>query len=152
MNKKDLLMKKFISATLFIAISLFANGLFAQEISKNQMKIFQTDNLQNFKKAFNKDDYNKCFAIKENSYDLLALSVKYERKNIFNFLLSNSSDINRICNNQSPLMVAARYGKQDMAKSLIAKGANKTLKNANGETAKDFSVKYEKADVTNLLK
>jgi len=145
-------MKKIISATLLLAISIFANGLFAQEISKDQMRIFQTDNLDGFKKVFKKDDFNKCFAIKENSYDLLALSVKYERKNIFNFLLGNTTDVNRLCNNQSPLMVAARYGKADMAQSLLKKGANKTLKNANGETAKDFAVKYEKANLTNLLK
>jgi len=145
-------MKKIISATLLIAFSFFANGLFAQEISKDQMKIFQTDNLQDFKKAFKKDDYNKCFAIKENSYDLLSLSIKYERKNIFAFLLNNTTDINRICNNQSPLMVAARYGKDEMAKSLLAKGANKALKNANGETAKDFSVKFEKTKLTSILK
>ncbi len=145
-------MKKIISATLFMAISMFANGLFAQEISKNQMKIFQTDNLLDFKKVFKTDDFNKCFAIKENSYDLLALSVKYERKNIFNYLLNTTTDINRMCNNQSPLMVAARYGKADMAQSLLKKGANKTLKNANGETAKDFAVKYEKADLSKILK
>ncbi|MDF2552911.1 MAG: ankyrin repeat protein [Chryseobacterium sp.] len=145
-------MKKIISATLLLAISIFANGLFAQQVSKEQMKIFQTDNLQDFKKVFKKDDFNKCFAIKENSYDLLALSVKYERKNIFNFLLNNTTDVNRLCNNQSPLMVAARYGKADMAQSLLTKGADKNLKNANGETAKDFSVKYEKANLTSLLK
>ncbi|MCY0978793.1 ankyrin repeat domain-containing protein [Chryseobacterium wangxinyae] len=145
-------MKKIISATLFLAMSIFANGLFAQQVSKDQMKIFQTDNLQDFKKVFKKDDFNKCFAIKENSYDLLALSVKYERKNIFNFLLSNTTDVNRICNNQSPLMVAARYGKADMAQSLLKKGADKNLKNASGETAKDFAVKYEKVNLANILK
>lgn len=144
-------MKNIISATLFLAVSIFANGLSAQ-VSKEQMKIFQTDNLQDFKKVFKKDDFNKCFAIKENSYDLLALSVKYEKKNIFNFLLNNTTDVNRICNNQSPLMVAARYGKADMAQSLLKKGADKNLKNANGETAKDFAVKYEKADLTSILK
>ncbi|CAD7809181.1 hypothetical protein CHRY9390_01955 [Chryseobacterium aquaeductus] len=145
-------MKKIISATLLIAISIFGNGLLAQEMSGNQMRIFQTDNLQEFKKVFKKEDFNKCFAIKENSYDLLAFSVKYERKNIFNFLLSNTTDVNRICNNQSPLMVAARYGKADLAQSLLKKGADKNLKNANGETAKDFAVKYEKANLTAILK
>lgn len=145
-------MKKIISATLLIAISIFGNGLLAQEMSGNQMRIFQTDNLQEFKKVFKKEDFNKCFAIKENSYDLLAYSVKYERKNIFNFLLSNTTDVNRICNNQSPLMVAARYGKADLAQSLLKKGADKNLKNVNGETAKDFAVKYEKANLTAILK
>ncbi|WP_292008345.1 ankyrin repeat domain-containing protein, partial [Chryseobacterium sp.] len=97
-------------------------------------------------------DYNKCFSIKENSYNLLAYSVKYERKNVFNYLLNNNADVNQICDNQSPLMVAGRYGKTDMAKTLLKKGANKNLKNERGETAKDFAAKYENPAVAEILK
>lgn len=144
-------MKKIITCVLLFGVSLFANILFAQTISKEQRKAFQTDNVETFKKAFKKDDFSKCLAVKDDSYDLLALSIKYERKNIFNFLLNNTTDINRICSNQSPLMVAARYGKAEMATSLLQSGADKSLKNANGETAKDFAVKYEKNALLNIL-
>lgn len=145
-------MKKIISTTLVFGIFLLANALFAQEISKDQMKAFQSDNVAAFKKAFSKSDYNKCFTVKETSYTLLSYSVKYERKNVFNDLLSNGADVNKACDNQTPLMVAARYGKADLAKALLKKGANKTLKNEKGETAKDFSVKYEKPALTEILK
>lgn len=73
-------MKKIISTTFVFLGFLFANLVSAQEISKQQMLVFQSDNVDSFKAAFSKDNYNKCFAIKENSYSLLSLSVKHDKK------------------------------------------------------------------------
>ncbi|MBK1898147.1 ankyrin repeat domain-containing protein [Chryseobacterium paridis] len=145
-------MKKIISTALIFSISIFANSLFAQQITSEQMKAFQSDNIAAFKTVFAKTDYNKCFATKENSYSPLSLSIKYDNKNIFNYLLSNSADVNKECDNQTPLMVAARYGKADPARSLLTLGANKDTKNKKGETAKDFSIKYKQTALTEILK
>ncbi|MCI3938211.1 ankyrin repeat domain-containing protein [Chryseobacterium aahli] len=144
-------MKKIISATLLLAISIFANGLFAQQISKDQMKIFQTDNLQEFKTAFTQQEYNKCFNIKDRSYDLLSLAVRNERKNNFAFLINNTTDVNRVCGNNTPLIVAATYGRIDMAKALLKKGASKSVKNSNGETAKDIAIKNNHPELAKIL-
>lgn len=144
-------MKKIISATLLLAISIFANGLFAQQISKDQMKIFQTDNLQQFKTAFTQQEYNKCFNIKDRSYDLLSLAVRHERKNNFAFLINNTTDVNRVCGNNTPLIVAATYGRIDMAKALLKKGASKSAKNSNGETAKDIAIKNNHPELAKIL-
>ncbi|KIC64200.1 ankyrin repeat domain-containing protein [Chryseobacterium taiwanense] len=145
-------MKKIISTTFVFLGFLFANLFSAQEISKQQMLVFQSDNVDTFKAAFPKDDYNKCLALKENSFSLLSLSIKHDKKNIFNYLVSNEADLNKACDNQTPLMVAARYGKSDFAKELIKKGANKSLKNEKGETAKDFSAKYNHPEIASILK
>lgn len=144
-------MKKIISATLLLAISIFANGLFAQQVSKDQMKIFQTDNLQGFKTAFTQEEYNKCFNIKDRSYDLLSLAVRHERKNNFAFLINNTTDVNRVCGNNTPLIVAATYGRIDMAKALLKKGASKSAKNSNGETAKDIAIKNNHPELAKIL-
>ena len=144
-------MKKIISATLFIAISIFANGLFAQEMPSKQLKSFQQDNLQEFKTAFTQEEYNKCFNIKDRSYDLLSLAVRHERKNNFEFLINNTTDINRICGNNTPLIVAATYGRIDMAKALLKKGASKSTKNSKGETAKDIAVKNNHPELAKIL-
>ena len=149
--EKYLFMKKFISATFFIAISIFANGLMAQEMPANQLKSFQKDNLQEFKTAFTQAEFNKCFNIKDRSYDLLALAVRHERKNNFAFLINNTTDINRVCGNNSPLIVAATYGRIDMAKALLKKGASKFTKNANGETAKDIAIKNKHLELAKIL-
>ncbi len=145
-------MKKIISTTFVFLGLLFANLVSAQEISKQQMIAFQSDNVDTFKAAFPKDNYNKCFAIKESSYSLLSLSVKHDKKNILEYLLSNEADLNKECGNQTPLMVAARYGKLDFAKLLLKKGADKNAKNEKGETAKDFAVQYNHPEMTSILK
>jgi hypothetical protein len=144
-------MKKIISATLLIAISIFANGLMAQEMPANQLKSFQQDNLQEFKTAFTKEEYNKCFNIKDRSYDLLSLAVRHERKNNFAFLINNTTDINRVCGNNTPLIVAATYGRIDMAKALLKKGASKSTKNSKGETAKDIAIKNNHPELAKIL-
>ncbi|MFP7658286.1 ankyrin repeat domain-containing protein [Chryseobacterium proteolyticum] len=82
----------------------------------------------------------------------MAYSVRFDKKNIFNYLLTNNVDVNKICSNLSPLMAAAKFGRPDLAKILLKKGASKNLKNENGETAKDISVKYKQAALTEILK
>ncbi len=145
-------MKKIISTTFVFLGFLFANLFSAQEISKEQMIAFQSDKVDTFKAAFPKDNYNKCLSIKENSYSLLSLSVKHDKKNILDYLLNNEADLNKVCDNQTPLMVAARYGKSDFAKVLLKKGADKNAKNGKGETAKDFAVQYNHPEMTSILK
>lgn len=145
-------MKKIISTSLVFGFFLFANSFFAQEISKEQKVAFQSDNVDSFKAAFPKENYNKCISVKENSYNLLAYSIKYERKNIFNYLLNNGADVNKECDNQTPLMVAARYGKAELGKELIKRGAHKNAKNSKGQTAKDFSVQYKHPEFSAVLK
>lgn len=144
-------MKKFISATLFIALSFFANGLFAQEMPSDQMRNFQTDKLENLKKAFTEADYNKCFNVKEKSADLLTMSVNHDRKNNFDFLITKTKDIDRTCGGENALMNAARYGRTEMAKVLLQKGANKSLKNTYGETAKEIAIKNNHPEVASIL-
>ena len=144
-------MKKIISATLIVTISIFANGLMAQEMPANQLKSFQQDNLQEFKTAFTPEEYNKCFNIKDRSYDLLSLAVRHERKNNFAFLINNTTDINRVCGNNTPLIVAATYGRIDMAKALLKKGASKSTKNSKGETAKDIAIKNNHPELAKIL-
>ena len=144
-------MKKIITTSLLFGIAIFSNGLFAQELSGDKMKIFQTDKLEDIKKVFKKDDFTKCFKIKETSYDLLALSVRYERTNVFNYILSNKPDVNKSCSDVTPLMYAAMYGHMDITKILLKHGAKKDTKDKNGMTAKDYAVKNKHDAIAMIL-
>ena len=133
-------MKKIIITRMLFGISFFASNLFAQEISSEKLKIFQTDNVENFKKSFKKEDLSKCYQIKDTSYDLLSLAVKHNRTNIFNYLITNGADVNKSCSDVTPLMYAATFGYVDTAKILLKNGAKKTTKDNNGKTAKDYAI------------
>jgi ankyrin repeat protein len=144
-------MKKIITTTLLFGLSIFANGLFAQEMSSEQLKTFQTDNVENIKKVFNADDFTKCFQVKGKSYDLFSLSIKFDRKNVFNYFLDNKVDVNKSCSDVTPLMYAAISGQMDTAKMLLKYGANKGTKDKNGKTAKDHALANKQTTVALIL-
>lgn len=145
-------MKKIITSTLIFGISMFANVLFAQQLSKVQRQAIQSDNIQTFKTAFAKADYDKCFGVKSESFTMLSYSALNNKKTVSNFLLANKADVNKACNGMTPLMNAAVFGNADMAKMLLKKGADKNMKDQNGFTAKDYAVKNNHSALAELLK
>lgn len=70
-----------------------------------------------------------------------------ERTKIFNALIENKVDLNKVCSDKNPLMYAAKYGQLEMAKALVKAGADLKLVNKEGKTALDYAVKYEKKDL-----
>ncbi|MFP7658287.1 hypothetical protein [Chryseobacterium proteolyticum] len=76
-------MKKIISTTLVFAISIFAGSLFAQQISSEQRIAFQTDNIETFKKAFPKEDYDKCLGEKKYQLQSFGVQCKIRQKKYF---------------------------------------------------------------------
>lgn len=143
-------MKKIITATLLFGFSVFANGLFAQELSADQLKTFRTDNLESFQKDFSQEDFSKCYTVNGTKTDLLSLSVKENKKNVFNYLVSKT-DVNKSCSDVTPLMNAAASGNMDAAKMLMKFGAKKEAKDSKGKTAKDYAVKNKQSAMAMVL-
>lgn len=144
-------MKKIITTTLLFGIAIFSNGLFAQELSGEKTRVFQTDKIEDIKKVFTKDDFTKCFDIKEVSYNLLSLSARYERVNVINYLFANNADVNKSCSDTTPLMYAAMYGYTDTVKLFLKKGAKKETKDSNGKTAKDHALENNHPETAAIL-
>ncbi|MGO4707615.1 ankyrin repeat domain-containing protein [Chryseobacterium sp. 2TAF14] len=144
-------MKKIITTTLLFGIAVFSNQLFAQELSGDKMRIFQTDKIEDVKKVFKKDELTKCFDIKEVQYNLLSLSARYERVNVINYLFANNVDVNKSCSDTTPLMYAAKYGYTDTVKLFLKKGAKKDVKDRNGKTAKDYALENKHPETAALL-
>lgn len=118
-------MKKIISTFLIFGISLFTSMLSAQQLTKEQRVAIQSDDITAFQKQFAKEDYNKCFQVKTESYSPLSYSVLNGKKNLVNFLISQKADVNKSCGNLTPLAVAEQYQRADLAKLLAKKGAKK---------------------------
>jgi hypothetical protein len=116
-------MKKIISTFFVLGISLAANMLSAQELSTPQMKAIYTDNIDVFKKQFAKADYNKCFVLKTDAFSPLGFSAMYGKNEIVKYLLDNKADINKPCNEKTPLDLAELGERKETAKLLLEKGA-----------------------------
>lgn len=119
------LMKKIISTTFLIAISVSANMLSAQTLSKVQMQAIQSDNVTTFKKQFLKGDYNKCFGLKEDYFSPLGFSALYGKNNIIKFLLDSKVDVNKECGGKTPIALAELGKKEETKQLLIQRGAVK---------------------------
>ncbi|MXS71728.1 ankyrin repeat domain-containing protein [Chryseobacterium binzhouense] len=144
-------MKKILTSTLLFGLIAFTSLVSAQQLNKNQRAAIQTDNVETFKKAFTNAEYDKCMSVKELSTTMLSYSIKYQKNNIANFLMSNNSDVNKACDGVTPLMTAAKYGNMNAAKNLLKKGANKNAKDNDGKTAKDYASESKQSAITAIL-
>lgn len=124
----------------------------AQEnLNEGQLKALKTDDIALFKEHFSPEQYNHCFTIKDGLYSPLLASIKMDKKNIFNFLMQQKLDLDKICDDKSPLMYAAKYGKLAFAKDLIAHGAKIDLVSPENKTASDYAKNYNQMDIYDLL-
>ncbi|NIF03855.1 ankyrin repeat domain-containing protein [Chryseobacterium sp. Tr-659] len=118
-------MKKIISTTFLLGMLLSAGTFSAQKLTQEKMKAIYSDDVATFKKQFIQGDYNKCFVLGANSYSPLGFSVLSGKNNIVNFLLDNKANINKKCQNRSPLEIAESTKRDETAKLLIERGAKR---------------------------
>ncbi|WP_262149326.1 ankyrin repeat domain-containing protein [Chryseobacterium foetidum] len=137
---------------LFTLVAIAAFSIIsAQELSDEHKKMISYDDTEDFAKLVNKENINLCYKTKDASYSLLALAIKADRPKMFQKLLDNNADLEKVCDGKTPLMFAAKYGNTEFAKKLIEKGANKSAKTERGYTALDYAKKYEKPQIIKLL-
>lgn len=143
-------MMKTIITLLLLFVGPFA---FAQQFNDKMKDAFKTDNatvlLAEIKAQ--KANVGDCFDVEGVSYSLLSISIKMQRPQIFSALIAAKADVNKICNDKSPLMYAAKYGQLDFAKALVKAGADAALANKEGQTALSYATKYDKKEVQAFL-
>ncbi|WPO82344.1 ankyrin repeat domain-containing protein [Chryseobacterium sp. JJR-5R] len=140
-------MKKLFLAASVIAFSLFS----AQELTNEQKHMVKYDDLTQFSSLVSKENINTCYQNENNSYSLLALSIKMNSKQVFQKLIAEKADLEKICDGKTPLMFAAKYGNLEFAKKLLENGAKKETRTDKGYSALDYARKYEKAELVKLL-
>lgn len=137
---------------LFLTASIFAFSLFtAQELTSQHKQMLTYDDADSFSTLVNKENIDECFQIEKNSYSLLALSIKLNSKKIFQKLIDEKANLEKVCDGKTPLMFAAKYGNTEFAKKLLENGAKKETKTDKGYNALDYAKKYEKPDIIKLL-
>ncbi|AZA78160.1 ankyrin repeat domain-containing protein [Chryseobacterium sp. G0186] len=118
-------MKKIISTLFLFGMLVSANMLSAQKMTQNKMKAIHSDDISTFKKQFIPGDYNKCFTIGNESFSPLGFSALSGKNTIVAFLLDNKVNVNKKCQNQTPLELAEEGKNTETAKLLLARGATR---------------------------
>ena len=141
--------------TLFIVLSLviFSVTVQAQTFSNEMKKAFKSDDPEMLLAELKTQNQSieSCFLLEDKPYSLLTISIKSSSNKIFETLIKQKIDLNKICDDKSALMSAAKYGMLDMAKALVKAGANPALQNNEHKTALDYAKKYDKIELVDFL-
>ncbi|TSJ36574.1 ankyrin repeat domain-containing protein [Mucilaginibacter corticis] len=129
------------------------NGL--KDFPANLAAIVKADDVAALDKIVNKENINECYG----NYSILSQSVRANAKKCFDQLILKGADVNKECNGYvPPLMHACKYGRLEMVKILIAKGAKKDYKydgddpNISGMTPLTYAEKFNQGAVGEYLK
>lgn len=143
-------MKIFVINAFLILASFYAN---AQGLSAKLKQAFKTDDVSLFKRALQEDKImiDSCLLLEQKPCSLFAISIRSKSIKVLQDLISTKADVNKICDDKSPLMYAAKYGELEAAKVLVKAGADIGLKNREGKTALDYARKYEKKELIDYL-
>ncbi|WP_438965089.1 ankyrin repeat domain-containing protein [Flavobacterium sp.] len=135
----------------FFLITLF-NG-FSQTINENLKTSIETENIDALTKELQNLNYSldECFQLKEKPYSLFSIAIKLEKYKLFDYLIERKANINKICEDKSPLMYAVKYGNIIFVKKLVEAGVDIFLVNGEGRTAIDYAKKYEQKEILEYL-
>jgi len=130
----------------------------AQEMPASLNEAIKTDDATKLVALVTKDNINNCYTEKGWGYSLLAQTIRANAKKCFDYLIAQGADANRACDGYvPPLMHAAKYGRLEMVKILVAKGAktdyqyNGDYELADGETPLTYAQKNNQAEVAAYL-
>lgn len=82
---------------------------------------------------------------------LLHYAASIDKAVAMQLLIDAGADVNKLYNNDSPLMIAVYFGNKNAAELLLKKGANADLKNSDGRTAAMDAARYNKTNMLKLL-
>jgi len=99
------------------------------------------------------DNGADMFDFDDEGVSIFDLSVTYNNIEMVNFLISKGLDVNKTTRRSgfTALMAAACYGRVEIAKILLEKGAKQETIDAKGFTAMDFARKMNKKSVLKIL-
>lgn len=158
MNPKTKTMKA--SKILFVLfLSVLSRLSNAQELPAEIKTALKSDDVTKLATLINKDNINACYTEGNWQYSILSQTVRANARKCFDLVLEKGADVNKACEGYvPPLMHAAKYGRLDMVKVLVAKGADVNYvyegdyELANGETPLTYAEKYKMIEVADYLR
>jgi hypothetical protein len=144
---------------LTLVAGLTAQTLFAQEMPAEMSAAIKADDSAKLAPLLTKENVSACFLEGSWMYSPLSQAVRHNAVKCFNLLISMGANVNKACDGYvPPLMHAAKYGRLEMVKILVAKGADPHYKYtgdytpADGQTPITYAEKNNQSAVADYLR
>jgi ankyrin repeat protein len=138
--------------TLIILAFLIAGTASAQELTREITIALKDNNLTALKPLVNKTNKSACLTYGKRTSTLLQLAVQMNSNEIVSYLATEAkSNLNETCDDMTPLMWAAKFGRTEIAKTLIKAGADTSV-TVDGKTAKNIALENKHNEIAALLK
>lgn len=144
---------------LTLAICILSQTLFAQEMPAEMSAAIKADDSAKLATLITKEQVSACYQEGSWQYSPLSQTVRHNAVKCFNLLIAMGANVNKSCDGYvPPLMHAAKYGRLEMVKILVAKGADPHYKYsgayspADGETPLTYAEKNNQPAIADYLR
>ncbi|WP_213524168.1 ankyrin repeat domain-containing protein [Nonlabens sp.] len=137
---------------LFILALILAGTASAQDLTKDMTIALKNDSPRDLKILVNDTNKNECLQAGTRKATLLQLAVQMGSSDVALYLMTEAKvDVNKACNDNTPLMWAAKMGRADLVAQLLDAGADTSIQ-VDGTTALQLAVTNGNEATIKLLK
>ena len=121
-------------------------------LSSEKLSAIKEGDVNKLKTIIPKESMTTCFDTKRGTGNYFEISIVEGSFESLKFFSENGADINQVCDNKTPLMLAAKYDELDMVTYLVDAGANIDFVSIKGKTALDYAIQYKRTEIVTYLK
>ncbi|WP_405370324.1 ankyrin repeat domain-containing protein [Nonlabens sp. Asnod2-A12] len=137
---------------LFILALILAGTVSAQDLTRDMTIALKNDSPTDLKVFVTDSNKDNCFQAGTRQSTLLQLAVQMNSGDVISYLLDDAKvNVNQTCGDNTPLMWAAKMGRDNTVSLLLEAGADKSVK-VDGKSALDLAMANGNEATIKLLK
>jgi ankyrin repeat protein len=137
---------------LFILALILAGTASAQDLTREMTIALKNDSPRDLKVLVTDANKDQCLQVGTRKATLLQLAVQMSSTDVAIYLINEAQvNVNQACNDNTPLMWAAKMGRYNLVASLLDAGADTSIQ-VDGKTALDLAIANGKEAAIKLLK
>jgi ankyrin repeat protein len=137
---------------LFILALIITATVSAQDLTREMTIAIKNDSPRDLKVLVNDTNKNQCLQAGTEKATILQLAVQMQRGDVVHYLINEAKvDVDQACNNNTPLMWAAKAGSSGLVASLLEAGADASIQ-VDGKTAKTLANESGNQATINLFR
>ena len=121
-------------------------------IPSERLSAIKNGDIITLEKIIPKESINACFETKLSTRNYLEIAIREGAFESLKYFVGKGADIEQVCDNKTPLMLAVKYNELEMVAYLVDAGANIDFVSIKEKTALDYAIQYEHTEIAAYLK